>query len=89
MDRPLTDEKHFRRAHGRLVDVELTDDGTVTGRLGAADGAVQLVVRARGDWSVRAIPLADIRKAVVQVEFSPPSPRELELAGVAGTEAGT
>jgi ribosome maturation factor RimP len=90
VDRPLTAEKHFRRAHGRLVDVELADGGSVTGRLGAvADGAVQLVVRARSDWSVRAIPLADIRKAVVQVEFSPPSPRELELAGVAGTEAGT
>jgi len=90
VDRPLTEEKHFRRAHGRLVDVELADDSTVTGRLGAVvDGAVQLVVRARSDWSVRAVPLADIRKAVVQVEFSPPSPRELELAGVAGTEAGT
>jgi ribosome maturation factor RimP len=90
VDRPLTDEKHFRRAHGRLVDVELADDTTVTGRLGAlTDGAVQLVVRARGGWSVRVIPLVGIRKAVVQVEFSPPSPRELELAGVAGTEAGT
>jgi len=52
------------------------------------DGAVDLVVPARGDWSVRQIPLTDIRKAVVQVEFSPPSPRELELAGAAGTEAG-
>jgi ribosome maturation factor RimP len=25
-------------------------------------------------------------KAVVQVEFSPPSPRELELAGISGKE---
>lgn len=90
VDRPLTEEKHFRRARGRLVDVELADGGTVTGRLGAvADGSVDLVVRARGDWSVRQIPLTGIRKAVVQVEFSPPNPRELELAGVAGTEAGT
>ena len=31
VDRPLTDEKHFRRAHGRLVDVELADDGTAHG----------------------------------------------------------
>jgi ribosome maturation factor RimP len=89
VDRPLTEEKHFRRARGRLVDVELTDGGTVTGRLGAlTDGAVDLVVPARGDWSVRQIPLADIRKTVVQVEFSPPSPRELELAGATGREAG-
>jgi len=89
VDRPLTEEKHFRRARGRLVDVELADGGTLTGRLGAiSEGAVDLVVRSRGDWSVRRLPLADIRKAVVQVEFSPPNPRELELAGVAGTEAG-
>lgn len=89
VDRPLTQEKHFRRARGRLVDVELADGGTLTGRLGAiSEGTVELVVRSRGDWSVRRLPLADIRKAVVQVEFSPPNPRELELAGVAGTEAG-
>lgn len=89
VDRPLTDEKHFRRAHTRLVEVELDDESTVKGRIGGvADGAVDLVVRARGDWSVRRIPLINIRKAVVQVEFSPPNPRELELAGAPGTEAG-
>lgn len=89
VERPLTAEKHFRRAHGRKVDAELVDGTTVTGRLGAvSDGAVDLVVRARGDWAVRRIPLTEIVKAVVQVEFSPPKPRELELAGAAGTEAG-
>jgi ribosome maturation factor RimP len=89
VDRPLTAEKHFRRAHGRKVDAELADGTTVTGRLGTvSEGDVDLVVRDRGDWAVRRIPLADIVKAVVQVEFSPPKPRELELAGAAGTEAG-
>ena len=89
VERPLTAEKHFRRAHARLVDAELADGTTVTGRLGAvADGAVDLVVRDRNDWTVRRIALAEIVKAVVQVEFSPPKPRELELAGAAGTEAG-
>jgi ribosome maturation factor RimP len=89
VDRPLTAEKHFRRAHGRKVDAELADGTTVTGRLGTvSEGAVDLVVRDRGDWTVRRIPLTDIVKAVVQVEFSPPKPRELELAGAAGTEAG-
>ncbi|BBZ75272.1 ribosome maturation factor RimP [Mycolicibacterium anyangense] len=89
VDRPLTEEKHFRRARTRLVEVELDDESTVKGRLGAvADGDVELVVRTRGDWSVRRIPLTTIRKAVVQVEFSPPNPRELELAGAPGTEAG-
>jgi ribosome maturation factor RimP len=88
VDRPLTVEKHFRRAHARLVEAELADGSTVTGRLGiVSDGAVDLVVRKSNDWTVRRIPLADIAKAVVQVEFSPPKPRELELAGAAGTEA--
>jgi ribosome maturation factor RimP len=89
VDRPLTSEKHFRRAHGRKVDAELADGTTLTGRLGAvSEGAVDLVVRDRNDWTVRRIPLVEIIKAVVQVEFSPPNARELELAGATGTEAG-
>ncbi|MGY4709931.1 ribosome maturation factor RimP [Mycolicibacterium sp. CBM1] len=90
VDRPLTAEKHFRRARGRKVDIERVDGVSVTGRLGeVSEGAVDLVVRDRSSWSVQRIPLADITKAVVQVEFSPPNPRELELAGLAGTEAGS
>ncbi|MCW1960354.1 MAG: ribosome maturation factor RimP [Mycobacterium sp.] len=86
VDRPLTAEKHFRRAHGRRVEVTLNDGTAVTGRLGAtADGAVQLVVRVGSGWEVRPLPLSDIRKAVVQVEFSPPNPKELELVGGAQT----
>ncbi|BBY66226.1 ribosome maturation factor RimP [Mycolicibacterium helvum] len=89
VERPLTAEKHFRRSHGRKVDVELADGTTVPGRLGTvSDGAVDLVVRDRGDWTVRRIPLVEIVKAVVQVEFSSPNVRELELAGAAGKEAG-
>ena len=94
VDRPLTAEKHFRRARGRKADVELADGTSVTGRIGAvSDGALDLVVRGRGDWATRRIPLADVAKAVVQVEFSPPNAKELELVGdtgrAAGTEAGT
>jgi ribosome maturation factor RimP len=85
VDRPLTSEKHFRRAHGRKVEVELADGAQVTGRVGEiADNTLMLVVRddrAR-DWIVRPVPIEDIVKAVVQVEFSPPSKRELELAAV-------
>ncbi len=89
VDRPLTDEKHFRRAHARKVDVELTDGSTLNGRLGTvSQGLVNLVLRERGGWTVRQIPFAEIVKAVVQVEFSPPNARELELAGAVETEAG-
>ena len=85
VDRPLTSEKHFRRARGRKVELALTDGTQVTGRVGQVrDNTLKLVVRderAR-DWTLRPVPIAGILKAVVQVEFSPPSSRELELAAV-------
>jgi ribosome maturation factor RimP len=85
VDRPLTSEKHFRRARGRKVELALVDETQITGRVGeVADNTLMLVVRddrAR-DWTVRPVPIGEIRKAVVQVEFSPPSKRELELAAV-------
>lgn len=82
VDRPLTAEKHFRRARGRRVQIELADASTLIGRLGGlGDGAVDVVVRGRAGWAVQRIPLRDIRRAVVQVEFSPPSPDELALLG--------
>ena len=90
MDRPLTTEKHFRRARGRKVELTLSDGSVLTGRLGeTGGGAVRLVVReGRGaNLSVRELPLDSIAKAVVQVEFSPPNQRELELAGQSGKEA--
>ncbi len=94
VERPLTAEKHFRRARGRKVEVGLSDGSRVTGRIaGVEDGVLHLVVRAsaRSPWSLREIAFADVAEAVVQVEFSPPSPGELELvgqpAGTAGTEA--
>jgi ribosome maturation factor RimP len=83
VDRPLTSEKHFRRARGRKVELALTDGTEVTGRVGEiSDNTLMLVIRddrAR-DWTVRPVPIGDVVKAVVQVEFSPPSQRELELA---------
>ncbi|MGE5696652.1 MAG: ribosome maturation factor RimP [Candidatus Sericytochromatia bacterium] len=85
VDRPLTAEKHFRRARGRKAEVTLTDGSSVTGRLGHIDdGVLRVVVRDKSGWTVRHIPLRQVAKAVVQVEFSMPSARELELAGVVG-----
>jgi len=85
VERPLTSEKHFRRARGRKIELALADGTQVTGRVGEMhDDTLSLVVRddrAR-DWKVRPVSLDDILKAVVQVEFSPPSKRELELASV-------
>ncbi|WP_421840878.1 ribosome maturation factor RimP [Mycobacterium sp.] len=91
VERPLTSEKHFRRARGRKVELVLSDGAQLTGRVGETrDGVVTLVVRQDRDWVVRQIRLLDVAKAVVQVEFSPPAQAELELAtmGRAGMEAG-
>ncbi len=93
VDRPLTSAKHFRRARGRKVDVVLSDGSTLTGRVGETnEEAVALVVRAGRDWAIREISVGDVIKAVVQVEFSPPTQAELELAGMGQgrrTETGT
>jgi len=90
VDRPLTAEKHFRRARGRRVELSLADGSTVTGRLGAtAEGTAELVVRSGSSLTVRRLPLTGIRKAVVQVEFSPPSAKELELVGAPRQTADT
>jgi ribosome maturation factor RimP len=90
VERPLTTEKHYRRARGRKVEMTLSDGSQLTGRLGqTSDGAVQLVVRegGRGNYSVRELPLDGIAKAVVQVEFSAPNQREMELASPSGKGA--
>ncbi|MDO5084065.1 ribosome maturation factor RimP [Arachnia propionica] len=73
--KPLTEPKHYRRNHGRLVKLTLADEG-ITGRIvGASDDAVRL----RVDGAEREIPLDDIRRAVVQVEMNPP--KEFALPG--------
>lgn len=91
VDRPLTSEKHFRRARGRKVELTLSDGSQLTGRVGETrENTVCLVVSegSRGNYSVRELPIDGIAKAIVQVEFSPPSQRELELAGQTGKGAG-
>lgn len=67
VDRPLTAERHWRRARGRLVAVHLADGGKETGRVTAADAdGVELDV----DGAARRLAYGDIAKATVQVEFN-------------------
>ncbi|HYO01905.1 MAG TPA: ribosome maturation factor RimP [Mycobacterium sp.] len=89
VDRPLTAERHYRRAQGRKVEVTLTDGSQVMGRLGeSTDGVVRLVVAdRRAGLTIRELSILDVANTVVQVEFSSPNPLELELAGVSGKEA--
>lgn len=67
VDRPLTLPRHWRRNADRLVKVTLTDGTEVTGRITASDeAAVTLDV----DGAAREVTLADIAKAMVQIEFN-------------------
>lgn len=63
--RPLTEAKHFRRNTGRLVALTLADDKVIGRITGVGDDMVRIDV----DGAARDIALADVRKAVVQVEL--------------------
>ncbi|MCP2280168.1 ribosome maturation factor RimP [Nocardia amikacinitolerans] len=91
IDRPLTADRHWRRAQGRKVRVTLRpgaeppDPGgsaRFEARVGAlGQDSVALVLGGKRNPHRVHVPLADIAEAVVQVEFSAPGERELELAG--------
>lgn len=67
VDRPLTEPRHWRRNRDRLVKVELSEGGTLSGRIiGSTDESVTLDV----SGSQRDIDLSSVKRAIVQVEFS-------------------
>ena len=71
VDRPLTSARHWSRSVGRLVALTLTDGRETTGRvLAVDDDIVELEVNVKGRVSRTTVRLADVRRAVVQVEFS-------------------
>ena len=66
VDRPLTDPRHWRRATGRLVSVEVAGK-PVTGRVAACDDTgVTLDV----EGAARQVPWAQLGRGRVQVEFN-------------------
>lgn len=81
--RPLLEHRHWRRAAGRLVKVDLLDGSSVSGRLtDLAEEAVTLVPQADPRYhSTKPKPpvqvaLADVKLAMVEVDFRavPPDP---------------
>jgi ribosome maturation factor RimP len=67
VDRPLTLERHWRRNAGRLVKVTFEDGQTETGRIiEAAAESVSLDI----DGNRREVGYAEVKKALVQVEFN-------------------
>ncbi|MDN5860469.1 MAG: ribosome maturation factor RimP, partial [Pseudonocardia sp.] len=67
-ERPLTSQRHWKRAHLRKVVVTATDGATFTGRVGDA-GAESVVVLV--DGRTRDVRYGDVRRATVEVEFKP------------------
>jgi ribosome maturation factor RimP len=79
---PLTLPRHWRRSIGRLVDVRRADGTTVVGRLTAAD---ELGAHLDVDGADVGLEYADVRKAVVQLEFR--RPPGLDVDGPADPES--
>ncbi len=67
VDRPLTEQRHWRRAVGRLVEAGV-GDATVTGRVRSADDAG--VVLETADGAHREIAWRELGRGKVQVEFN-------------------
>lgn len=71
VDRPLTLPRHWRRSLGRLVAVTPHHGKPVTGRVvGVTETEVELETDVKGRKTRTTLALADIARAVVQVEFN-------------------
>jgi ribosome maturation factor RimP len=89
VERPLTLPRHWRRARGRKVRITMRAGAEAPegvpkfdARVGeATDTEVALVLGGKRNPHRVHVPLADIERAVVQVEFSAPGEAERELAG--------
>jgi ribosome maturation factor RimP len=74
VDRPLTQPRHWRRNRLRLVRVVPAEGAEVVGRIGDCDDeGVTLLV----SGALRRVRYAQLRRAVVEVEFRPPPAAEL------------
>ena len=75
VDRPLTEPRHWRRARGRLVRVKVPGEGSMEGRILAAD-ADGVTLGLTG--SERRFPYSDLGAGSVQVEFGKIPDAELD-----------
>ena len=71
VDRPLTLPRHWVRNTGRLVLITLTNGKQITGRItGLVGEVVNVELENKGRKSTQQVPLSEISKAIVQIEFS-------------------
>jgi ribosome maturation factor RimP len=71
IDRPLTLPRHFAKNVTRLLKVTQSDGSVVTGRITSnTDSDVTLAVAEKKESKEVVIALADIKRAVVEIEFN-------------------
>jgi ribosome maturation factor RimP len=87
VDRPLTQPRHWRRNRLRLVRVTLLAGEELVGRIGDCDDeGVTLLVSGLASGTLRRVRYAELRCAVVEVEFRPPPPAELAVLEGPGSQ---
>ena len=65
-ERPLTELRHFKRARGRQMAVEMADGGSAEGRLVEVDDAVLVIDSGAAE---QRIPFAVVRSGSIKLEF--------------------
>jgi ribosome maturation factor RimP len=71
VDRPLTQPRHFAKNVDRLLKIIKLDGSEVTGRiLSNTDTDVTLTVTVKKETIEQSVSLADIKRAVVEIEFN-------------------
>ena len=71
VDRPLTQPRHWTKNLTRLIKVTLTDGATITGRLTEFNESnATLVENIKGRIKEHKVAFADIKRAVVEIEFN-------------------
>lgn len=71
VDRPLTQPRHWTKNLTRLIKVTLSDGAVITGRLTEFDAVnAKLVENIKGRIKEHTVAFADIKRAVVEIEFN-------------------
>jgi ribosome maturation factor RimP len=71
VDRPLTQPRHFAKNVDRLLKIIKLDGSEITGRiLSNTDHDVTLTVSVKKETTEQTVPLTDIKRAVVEIEFN-------------------
>jgi len=71
LDRPLTQERHWKKNLTRLIKIIYTDGTEIIGRLKEYDEVnATLVENIKGREKTHVVAFADMKRAVVEVEFN-------------------